>query len=116
MKYCINCQRTEFFNDFEGMKYLDCEVIDPRFCQYLVGTTDSEIKESLRSVQNQNIQQRKYIFLKVHRNIQQYTDQQLSDIHKAGSQEFTDWCNDVCLYFCYRYILLSKPIPFVLSK
>ena len=94
--------------------YLMCGDIHPRFKEYCVQTTHKEIMEGFESAQQSSLEERKGIFRSVYVALTKYTDDELNQHWESQTQEWTDWCNDVALFYVYRRLLFETAyIPIV---
>lgn len=105
-----------FENKFNGESALVCGQIHTRFKDYMVKTTDEEIKKILESAQKEDRDKVVYMFKKTYENITQYSDEELNEHFEKQTKQWQDWCNDVCLFFCYRYVVFHGKMPIPLMK
>lgn len=118
--------------------YLPCENIEPRFKHYYVETTHGEIMDVVKSVrreiasnsfepykQDNNI---KGLYSKccieksikrkmdlIYKNVVKYNDYDLNQIYEKNNSQWQNWCDDVCIYFCYNKAVNNIMIPIVLE-
>jgi hypothetical protein len=50
---------------------------------------------------------------KILKNIEKYNDEELNNLYEKKNKLWTDWCNDVILYYCYNNKLNDVCIPLV---
>jgi hypothetical protein len=85
----------------------------PRFNEYIVETTRRELDEGMSIAQSHSQQEQRRRFGDILRNVNRYTDGELSEHHRLYNQEFKDWCNGVALCLIYRKLILNRDIPVV---
>jgi hypothetical protein len=94
--------------------YLVCKDIHPRFKEYCVMTSHSQIMDGFKSAEAEDLETRKGIFRSVYSALTKYTDEELTAHWEANSQEWQDWCNDVAIFYVYRRMLFETAyIPIV---
>ena len=94
--------------------YLTCNDIHPRFKEYCVQTTHKEIMECFAGAEKSSLEERKKIFRSVYVELTKYTEPELNQHYESKTQKWTDWCNDVALFYMYRRLLFETAyIPIV---
>ena len=53
------------------------------------------------------------IMQQVSENVLKYSYEQVDEMFHANTKDWTDWCEDVVLYCCYRKAIFGIPIPLV---
>lgn len=94
-------------NSFNGDMGLVCGQIHKRFKEYVVKTTDKEIKEMVEKAKNDDKEKVKFIFTKTFENITKYSDKELNEHYEKKTEEWFNWCNDVALFYCSRFVLFD---------
>ena len=95
--------------------YLTCnDIHPPRFKEYCVQITHKEIMECFAGAEKFSLEERKKIFRSVYVKLTKYTDDELYQHYESKNQKWTDWCNDVALFYVYRRLLFETAyIPIV---
>lgn len=91
--------------------YLMCRDINPRFTEYVVHTSNSEILAYMNECGNKNKKEIAFSFVSSYKYITKYTDEELNNHFINKTKEFDNWCTDVAIFYVTRYLLLEKPIP-----
>ena len=104
------------FENSENLKIekitLCCAVINERFSVYYVITSKTKFEKLINDSSNESRENQLLMFKILHENINKYSDEQLNKIFNEKNNDWDDWCNDVSLFYAYRYILFpTKPIP-----
>ena len=92
---------------------LKASVVSQEYNDFLVQTTDTEIKSNLERMSKRNKAQLKIQFGQVYSNLTQYSNEILTEHYKKNNQEFQEWCDDLALFCILRLILFNFPIPIV---
>ena len=96
--------------------FLNAGVVSPEYNDFLVQTTDTEIKSNLYRISKRNKTELKRQFVQVWANLTQYSNETLTEHYKKNNQEFKDWCDDLAIFCMLRLILFDFPIPLVYPK
>ena len=108
----ISMNNTSIYTEsFEGDYVLICKHIHQRFEEYAVKITHQEIMETLQNAERQPKELTKHIFRSVYRNLIKYSNEELYNNYTQNTEEWDNWCLDVKLFFCYRFILFNRIIP-----
>jgi len=104
------------FENSENLKIekitLCCAVINERFSQYYVITSKTKFEKLINDSSNESRENQILMFKILHENINKYSDEKLNEIFNEKNNDWVDWCNDVSLFYAYRYVLFpTKPIP-----
>ena len=104
------------FENSENLKIekitLCCAVINERFSQYYVITSKTKFEKLINDSSNESRENQILMFKILHENINKYSDEQLNKIFNEKNNNWDNWCNDVSLFYAYRYVLFpTKPIP-----
>ena len=104
------------FENSENLKIekitLCCAVINERFSQYYVITSKTKFEKLINDSSNESRENQILMFKILHENINKYSDEQLNEIFNEKNNDWDNWCNDVSLFYAYRYVLFpTKPIP-----
>ncbi len=109
--------KVESYNShFEGDSGLVCGQIHKRFKEYVVKTTDKEVKDAIGRAEKEDKVKVTYIFKLTYENITKYTDEELNQHYEKNTKEWQDWCNDVLLFFTHRYVLFGSKFPIPLIR
>ena len=92
---------------------ITCEDIHQRFIQYCVETTDENIQQNITFAKSQTLQHLKSIFRSVYGTLVQYDEPTLQQHFIAKNKEWTDWCDDVVVFYAVRLVLFKKVIPII---
>jgi hypothetical protein len=87
-----------------------------KFDNFIVETTDYEVKDGIEYCKNEKPEKVKCTFISVGHNILKYSVDELIEHCKADTKEFTDWSTDVVLFYVIRHVLFDKPIPLLPEK
>jgi len=107
----MNTNEGILLKSFEGQHALSCAQIHERFKEYAVKTTHTEMKAIIELAMRQAREEQMFIFRSIFRALVKYTDEELNTHYNNKDKEWQDWCNDVALFYVYRFVLLHKLIP-----
>ena len=96
--------------------YLVCGDINKRFEKYLVETPKVEMDDAIASIDRDEKEFNKRMFVSILQTLNQYTDEQLWNHFVAKNKEWEDWCEDVPLFFAFRHIIFNKEVPIAEPK
>jgi hypothetical protein len=89
-----------------------CNDIHPRFCEYVVRTTHSEVKSIIDMYRARPIAEVAGIFRGVFQNLIQWSDAELNSLYETKNGiDWQNWCNDAVIFLSIRVVLLGRPIP-----
>ncbi len=90
---------------------IPCDQIDNKFAGIHITTDKSLINKILETWSSRTTDEVKHIFKYAYRGLTMYTEEEFNEHKNKQDQQFTDWCNDVFIFYVLRLILLNKPIP-----
>jgi len=90
-----------------------CEMIAPKFKDFMVKTSVAEITDMVEKIETLSLEEVRNIWLLVLRNLMKYSTDELIKLYNKQNQEWFDFCNDAVLWFCYNAVLFKKGIPVV---
>lgn len=104
------------FENSENLKIekitLCCAIINERFSEYYVITSKTKFEKLIKDSSNESRENQILMFKILHENINKYSNEQLNEIFNKKNNDWDNWCNDVSLFYAYRYVLFpTKPIP-----
>ena len=102
---------NDLVKEFDGEMALPCNEIHLRFREFKVKTTDQIIKDGLENGSRHSTEEQKRIYISIARNLLQYSKEELVLQYERNTQEWQDWCNDVALFYIYRFLIFNKYIP-----
>jgi hypothetical protein len=85
--------------------------IDPRFGDFAVLTPNKEICSQIERCKKRDTSINKRVYKEVLINVLKYSNEELTELWKSQSQAWTDWCNDVVIFYAVRLVLFNRPIP-----
>jgi hypothetical protein len=100
------------FSDDQELFFLGSD-IDARFTEYAVRTTNKEVKDAFDLASSHGLEQQKFAFHAVLKNVFKRSSSELNVAYEANSKLWIEWCNDVVLYFVYRKLVLNRDMPVV---
>jgi hypothetical protein len=88
--------------------YIYAKYISPMFKDFFIKSNTNDVQDCLDLFRKKD--NLISIYRKIIKNLFRYSDEELSCSVNEGNK-YNDWCNDVILYYCCRYLLYNKPIP-----
>lgn len=90
-----------------------CELIAPKFKNFVVKTSIAEITELVEEVKTYSSEEVRNCWLSVLRSLMKYSTDELIKLYNKQNDEWFDFCNDAVLWFCYNSVLFKKGIPVI---
>jgi hypothetical protein len=98
-------------NSSEKNIVLCCDLISPKFKEFLVATSVAEIEDFMKNLEKKPLEKCKIIWVNILRNLVKYSADELTVHYEQNDKEWVDFCNDVMLWYCYNAIVFKKGIP-----
>ena len=116
--------------------YVDVTPLFPKFSKWVIKTTSNEIEGLIEltqkelkkhKIENLTMNGEQYIgivdnkkklqfrYERVMKNVNQYTEEQVTHFKSNNPQMFGNWCDDIVISYCIRVVLFELPIP-IMSK
>lgn len=95
---------------------LACSHIHSKLSEYVIKTTYKSIQDMIQRIENEkNEVKMRLVFRKLYTNLTKYSEYDLDQHYQKQTKEWQDWCNDVLIFYCNRYVLFngSMKIPVV---
>ena len=87
---------------------LECKELDHRFKDFCVLTSLPEIDHTCKSMDQDEA---KIIFAATHKKLFKYTEKSLDKEYQKQSPAWTEFMEDVELFYCSRFVILGSPMP-----
>ena len=87
--------------------------VNEKYNQFIVKTTDKEIKDLFKSYEDYDDALVRHMFISTSRELNKYTVDELIKHANANTQEYNDWNNDVVLFYVAKFMLFNVPIPII---
>ena len=101
-------QQTQ--EDFEDDIYLTAVEVDERYEDIIVSTTKKVIEDCLKEIESSS-KEDKLFFLYKSRKCAREVD--IDEIYNDGGQKWRNFCDDVLIYYCLRFILFDMHFPII---
>jgi len=92
---------------------VSCSLIDPRFNEYLIETTQKTVDARFDYISKYSKIQVKSCYKLALEKLTQYDDATLNRHYEGQTEDWQNWCDDVVFFYCLRVVLFKKPIPIV---
>jgi len=110
-----DCTKIDFENRaiLGDILYLNARHIDKKFKKFYVATPRLELEKHMFDTFEKHLDKDPMIYTRVSNAIMQYTRPQMIKMFKKQNKQWTNWCDDVAIYFACRFVLFGEPIPVV---
>jgi hypothetical protein len=95
--------------------YVSARCVNEKFSQFIVKSTDREIKGMIQSCDDDGDVDARMLFISTARELNKYSVDELIAHHDANFQEYQDWNNDVALFATAKFVLFGVPIELIRS-
>jgi hypothetical protein len=83
-----------------------CVEVSPMYSQFLIGTNDNTISTLLGKIHSNGREFNNQVFKHIYFSVMQYTvDELVKSAECEDQQKYKDWCDDVVLFYVYRFYL-----------
>ena len=100
-------------NDPDDVIYISAQGINEKYRQFIVKSTDREIKNMLRSCDDDGASSTRKLYISTAREINRYSVDELNEHAEANTQEYINWNTDVVIFYIAKFTLFGVPIPIV---
>ena len=94
--------------DPETAVYVCLDLIPDRGC--IIKTSHKRILEALDDMKKDNVGAR-CVFKGTLRSMLAYSPEEFEEIYRLQDERWNNYCDDVVLYVCARFVLFNKLIP-----
>ena len=91
--------------------YVSACCVNEKFRQFIVKSTDREVKDTIQSCDDDG--DARLLYISTARELNKYSVDELIAHHDASSQEYQDWNNDVILFAAAKFVLFGVPVTLV---
>jgi hypothetical protein len=93
--------------------YLDCSDIKPEFAGFLIETSPNMIMECWSGFGENTPKEIMAVYVGSYNFLRTYNKEKLIELHKEKSKNWSNWCDDVLLFYATRNILFGQKIPVI---
>ena len=92
-----------------------CGGISPRFKDIMIITTPTYLEGCREEAMKKSKPERKIIWKEVLSNLLRYTNEEL-DLHREQTtEEWSDWCDDVIIFYAFNNLIFGKAVPAIID-
>jgi hypothetical protein len=93
--------------------YLDCSDIKPEFKYFLIETTPNKIMECWSGFGENTPKEIMAVYVGSYNFLRTYNKEKLIEMYNEKSKNWSNWCDDVMLFYATRNILFGQKIPVI---